>query len=166
MGYLSGLELEHAREFIEQARKVALNSSCGRSRCGSVIVSANEIIGKGFNSPPGNLHSQRRCAYDKKNYDAKVSDKSCCVHAEERAIIDALRNNPLKLNGSRLYFVRLAEKSDCVQCSGNPWCTICSKMALDVGIGQFTLVHKAGVCAYSTEEYNTLSFNYASAVKS
>jgi hypothetical protein len=35
--------------------------------------------------------------------------------------------------------------------SREPYCTICSKMALDVGIAEFVLWQDKGVCVYNTE---------------
>lgn len=102
-----------------------------------MIVRLDEIIGSGFNSPPQDIEEQRRCSYSKDSYHKKVTDKTCCVHAEQRAIIDALRKNSDKLSGSRLYFVRL-----------------------DVGIVEFVLWHDEGVCVYDTKEYNELSFQF------
>lgn len=158
MRYLSGVEA--ANLYLNEAVKIALmNSSCLRARCGSIIVSNNEIIGRGFNSPPGNLESQRRCLLLKKDLDNKVTDKTCCMHVEQRAIFDALRRNPEKLEGSRLYFARLGA-DDIIEMAGNPYCTICSKSALDVGIKEFVLFHKKGIFVYNTDEYNEISFNY------
>jgi len=148
-----------AEEFLNETKKVALKSTCLRAKCGAVIVKDNEIIGKGFNSPPKNLESQRRCLNDKEGYDKKITDKTCCVHAEQRAIIDALKKNPEKLKGSKLYFISL-DKDNLKKFAGNPYCTICSKMALDVGIFHWVLLHKEGICIYDAEEYNNLSFNY------
>lgn len=148
-----------AKEFLNKTRKIALKSTCLRAKCGAVIVKDNEIIGRGFNSPPKNLESQRRCSNDKENYDKKVTDKTCCVHAEQRAIIDALNKNPKKLQGAKLYFIRL-DKDGIKKFAGNPYCTIYSKMALDVGISHWILLHKEGICIYDAEEYNNLSFNY------
>ncbi len=159
MKYLSKEEEKEALEYINECVKEALNSTCQRARCGSIIVKEGEIIGRGFNSPPANKEEQRKCSCNKKDYAFKVTDKTCCVHAEQRAIIDALRNNPNKLINSRLYFVRLDEKGNSAF-SGQPYCTICSKMALDVGIREFVLFKKEGICVYNTEEYNLLSFNY------
>lgn len=88
-----------------------------------------------------------------------MTDKTCCVHAEQRAIMDALRNNSNEIAGSSLYFVRL-NKNGTFSRAGKPYCTICSKMALDVGIEEFILWHKQGICVYNTEEYNKLSFLY------
>lgn len=72
--------------------------------------------------------------------------------------MDALRNNPEKVSGSRLYFVRLENGTP--SRAGEPYCTICSKMALDVGIAEFLLWREGGVCVYTTEEYNERSFQY------
>jgi len=38
----------------------------------------------------------------KDSLDRKVTDKTCCMHAEQRAIFDALRRNPEKLDGSKM----------------------------------------------------------------
>jgi len=134
------------------------NATCERSKCGSIIVQSDEIIGSGFNSPPQDLEEQRRCSYSKNSYYEKVTDKTCCVHAEQRAIMSALRKNPDKLSGSRLYFIRLDDNGTLSR-AGEPYCTICSKMALDVGISEFVLWHDKGVCVYDTKEYNALSFH-------
>jgi deoxycytidylate deaminase len=159
MIYLSGDEENRALEYLAKAADVAQDSTCERSKCGSLIVKLDEIIGQGFNSPPQNLESQRRCVCSKDAYHKKVTDKTCCVHAEQRAIMDALRNNPDKIHGSILYFIRLKDNGTASR-AGEPYCTICSKMALDVGIAEFVLWHDTGVCVYHTEEYNLLSFQF------
>ena len=159
MRYLTNNEEKKALEYISQAAQVALNSTCERAQCGSIIVKNDEIIGNGFNNPPQNKEEQRRCSYPKDFYHKKVTDKTCCIHAEQRAIMDVLRNNPDKIIGSRLYFVRL-DKNGIPSRAGKPYCTICSKMSLDVGICEFVLWHEDGVCVYNTDEYNALSFQY------
>ncbi|MDD5639307.1 MAG: hypothetical protein PHR47_00675 [Candidatus Pacebacteria bacterium] len=157
MKYLTGKEEQEAFIFIDKAAEIGRNSPCFRSRCGSVIVNNKEIIGLGFNSPP-NGKTLDYCLKDDLPNDFK-SDKTCCVHAEQRAIMDALKNNPQKIIGSRLYFIRLDEKGEKTR-AGNPYCTICSKMALDVGISEFILWHEKGIYVYNTDEYNNISFNY------
>lgn len=144
---------------MAHAEKIAREATCERSKCGSIIVSNGVLIGEGFNSPPGDLSSQIRCDLSKDSYDMKVTDKTCCVHAEQRAIMDALRRAPNNIIGSRLYFIRLGEDGE-KSFAGPPYCTICSKMALDVGISEFTLWHEKGITAYDTREYNDLSFNF------
>jgi len=158
MVVLSGKNEEIALEYIASAEITAKMATCSRSNCGSIIVAQNEIIGTGFNSPPKHLEGQRRCSCDKGIYDSKVTDKTCCVHAEQRAMIDALKWHPGKIAGSSLYFIRL--KNGVAVRSREPYCTICSKMALDIGIKDFILWREAGVCVYDTEEYNKLSYEY------
>lgn len=146
--------------FIKSCSDVAQNSTCDRSRCGSIIVDIDSnIIGKGYNSPPSDLQNQKRCQNLKTDYNIKVTDKTCCIHAEQRAIMDALINNPKKIKDSTLYFVRVDEDFN-IKFSGEPYCTICSKMALDVGIKYFVLFREGGLYFYDTEEYNNLSFDY------
>ena len=159
MKYLSGKEKEEAKNFMDLAAIVANGSSCLRTKCGSVIVKDIEVIGYGFNSPPGNKRLEK-CLKDDLP-DGFKSDKTCCIHAEERAIMLALRKDPqgITLLGSRLYFIRLDEKGE-KTFAGRPYCTICSKMALDVGISEFTLWHEEGICVYGTEEYNKISVEY------
>lgn len=159
MRYLSSDEEKQDTFFINEGVIVALDSTCNRSRCGSVIVKDGEVIGGGFNSPPNEDESQRRCSVKKDAYHQKVTDKTCCVHAEQRAVMDALQKNPSKLTGSRLYFIRLDEEGNKKR-SDMPYCTICSKMALDAGVAEFVLWHEDGVCVYDTNEYNDISFKY------
>ncbi len=130
-----------------------------RAKCGSVIIADNDLLGRGFNSPPGNLATQRRCTFDKHAYDLRVTDKTCCVHAEVRAILDAVSYKVHKIPGSTLYFARVDSEGR-RQFSGAPYCTICSKLALDAEIKDFVLWHPEGVCVYDTEEYNDLSYRY------
>lgn len=159
MKYLGGNEEKKALEYIMKAAYIALSSTCERSRCGSIIIKDDEIIGSGVNSPPQNKEKQRKCTYSKNSYHQKVTDKTCCIHAEQRAIIDALTTNSDKIAGSRLYFIRLDDKGTPSH-AGKPYCTICSKLALEVGIDEFVLWHEEGVCVYGTDEYNLLSFQY------
>ncbi len=159
MRYLSGDEEQQALKYIAEAAQIALQSTCQRDCCGCVIVENDEIIGSWFNSPPGHLENQRRCSCDKDSYNKKVTDKMCCIHAEQRAIMNALIDNPDKIICSRLYFIRLDEQWNPSK-AGKPYCTICSKMALDAGIKEFVLRHDEWVCVYDTDEYNQLSFAY------
>ena len=148
-------------EFMNMAIEVAKKATCLRSKCGAILVKDNRVIGEGFNSPSGNLESQRRCLNDKDLLNKKVTDKTCCIHAEERAIMDVLKKNPEKIRGSVLYFIRL-DLEDNKLFAGKPYCTMCSKMALDIGVKNFVLWHKEGITSYETEEYNDLSYSYDS----
>lgn len=159
MRYLSGDEEKEAKKYLQYTAELAKLATCERSKCGSIIVANNVIIGKGINSPAHNQENQRRCNYDKDSYHRKVTDKTCCIHAEQRAIMDALAHNSDKIIGSRLYFMRLDEEDNLTR-AGNPYCTICSKMSLDVGIQEFVLWHDDGIAVYDTDEYNLLSYEY------
>ncbi len=157
MDFLSGKEKLTAEKYMGEAANAARNSTCFRSKCGTVIVKNNEIIGKGFNSPPLN-ECIDHCLKD--DLPAKFkSDRNCCIHAEQRAIMGALQDNPGKIAGSRLYFIRLDDKGN-IKYAGKPYCTICSKMTLDSGISEFVLWHDEGICVYGAGEYNTLSFQF------
>jgi deoxycytidylate deaminase len=139
---------------------VAKISTCKRSKCGSIIVATDEstVIGQGYNSMPCNERGE--CFKDGLPLNFK-SDKTCCVHAEQRAIMDALENKwKYPIYGSSLFFIRLDENDNPMH-AGEPYCTICSKMALDVGISKFYLWHKEGWVGYDTKEYNELSFKHA-----
>jgi len=157
MRYLEGNEIAIANSSFLLCKQEAIKSPCLRAKSGSVIVKSGVLIGRGFNGPPNGI-TLERCLKDELPKDFK-SDNTCCVHAEQRAIINALRNNPLDLLGSRLYFLRL-DLDNQMQFAGKPYCTICSKLALDVGIKEFVLWHKDGIAVYDTQEYNELSFAF------
>lgn len=159
MRYISWDEQAEYSHYLHLAAEIAKNSTCDRAHCGSLIVSDSIIIGEGFNGPPGEHHGQKRCTVSKSSYHTKVTDKTCCVHAEQRAILHALQHHPDKIVWSKLYFIRLNENSE-ISYAGKPYCTICSKIALDAGIHEFVLWHTEGIAAYTTDEYNTLSFAY------
>lgn len=143
---------------MKAAVQVAQRARCFKSKCGSVIVKDGVIIGEGYNAPPLDNDEHRMCdkevALGKPKY-----DKTCCMHAEWRAILDALRRNPQDLNGARLYFVRIDDQG-AVKRSGKPYCTTCSRLALDTGIATFALWHEEGIIEYPTDEYNKLSYQY------
>ena len=160
MKILQGKEKEHAMKFMQAVIEQAKNATCTRAKGGSVIVKKGKIIGTGYNSPPAELETQRKCSCDKSTLHRKITDKTCCIHAEQRAILDALRKHPIDLENSTIYFVNIDENGKIVP-AGKPYCTICSKMALDCGVKEFVLFHGDGVCVYNTEEYNKLSYKYS-----
>jgi len=143
---------------MEKAGEVAKRALCLKAKCGTVIVKDGEIIGEGYNAPPLDKEENRMCSKEFGPGKPKF-DKTCCMHAEWRAIMDALKRNSEKLKESKLYFTRVDENGQ-IKKSGKPYCTVCSRMALDAGIEKFVLWHEEGICEYSTDEYNQLSYEY------
>ena len=148
----------HEQHFAE-AQQVAQRATCNQAHCGSVIVATDgEIIGRGYNAPPLRDESQRMCSG---TFDLSLkpsSDKTCCVHAEWNAIIDALKNHGTKVEGSTLYFMRV-DKDGGITEAGEPWCTVCSRLALESGIKQFGLWNN-GPDMIDATEYNLKSYEF------
>ena len=153
---LSGAGEAEARRWVGAAAVAAAGSLCLRARCGAVVVAEGEVIGAGHNSPPGDCPIAV-CRKDSLPESFR-SDRTCCVHAEGRAIADALARAPRRLPGSTMYFARLGADGG-VEPAGEPYCTICSKAALDSGLAEFVLWHgEAGFTAYDTADYNERAF--------
>lgn len=158
MEYLKGQQENEAMLWMNKAVEVAKKALCLRVKCGTIIVKDGEIIGEGYNAPPLDLEENQTCNEEFGPGKLKY-DRTCCMHAEWRAIMDALRRNPEKIKGSNLYFIRIDESGE-IKKSGKPYCTVCSRMALDVGIEKFLLWHEEGISEYSTDKYNRLSYEY------
>ena len=157
---LHGIEERAAKGWFKIAAETALKSSCLRSKCGSVVVKGEQVIGVGYNSPPGDIPPEKCLKDEIKGDDTFISDATCCVHAEDRAIRDALAKHSWDgVRGARLYFVRIDESGN-IKKSGDPYCTWCSKTALDERISKFVLWHEKGITEYDTEEYNKLSYEF------
>jgi len=158
MQYLKDQQEEEAKKWLLQATEVAKKALCLKAKCGAVIVKDNENIGEGYNAPPQDKEENRVCEKEFPPGKPKY-DRTCCMHAEWRAILEALRKNPEKVLGSKIYFSRADENGE-VKKSGQPLCTVCSRMVLDVGIEKFVLWHEDGIAEYPTNEYNLLSYEY------
>lgn len=166
---LRGVDLrsEEARHlyWARIACDAAMLSLCRVARCGAAIVGRSEFIADplfagsllsvGFNQPPGGI-AHRRCHQTSPSKRHPKADRTCCVHAEVKAILNVDRS---RLQDSTLYFVRVDAEGN-LQPSGRPYCTGCSKLALEVGIGKWVLWHADGPREYAAEEYNDLSHNY------
>ncbi len=148
-----------------EAAKCAQGALCARDKCGAVLVNSGQIIGRGYNAPPQDNLKHAKCSLEYgKDQRKPKADRTCCMHAEWRAILEALRKYPKKLIGSTLYFVRINEKGE-PKFSGEPYCTHCSRLALDVGIAKFALWRQDGVKLYNTADYNNLSYDFHSKKK-
>ena len=147
-------------EFFELAAEQARQSLCDRAHCGSVIVSTDgEVIGQGYNAPPLNDLSQKVCNNEYNLAIKSKYDKTCCVHAEWNAIVDGLRNNTEKMKGATLYFMRVDENGDWTD-AGEPYCTVCSRLAIQSGLGYFALWDRGKAVIYGVKEYNEKSYDY------
>jgi deoxycytidylate deaminase len=159
MKYLQNTEEAETISWMHKAAKVAERALCLKAKCGTVIVKDGKIIGTGYNAPPRDDDKNRKCL-DEYDFSGKPKyDHTCCMHAEWRAILDAVKENGDSVKGSKLYFTRVDENGNILK-SGEPFCTVCSRFALDVGISEFLLWHENGLCSYNTEEYNNLSYSY------
>lgn len=148
--------------FLAEAQKIAIQATCTRARCGTVIVNGNddEIIATGYNEPPQGKEEHRICDLDFPVVNRKKpkADCTCCVHAEQNAILSALKAGK-DLTGSTLYFMRVDEHGN-QEIAGEPYCISCSKMALHCGIAYWVLLQKEGPHVYDAESYHDLSVNY------
>jgi len=147
--------------YFEKAAEQARLATCHRAKCGSVIVTkTGEIIGEGFNCPPLNREELRLCEADLDLSIKPKYDKTCCIHAEWNAIINALKNHGSKIDGGTLYFMRVDADGKWTG-AGKPFCTVCSRLALQSGLKNFALWDELtkspkiyDVIAYNTESYN------------
>lgn len=138
---------------------MAQRATCSRAKCGSVIVSQDgQIIGRGYNAPPLGDEAQRMCEAELDKSIKQNNDKTCCVHAEWNAILDALKNHADKISGSTLYFMRVNNAGEFTE-AGQPYCTVCSRLALESGIAVFGLWN-SGPEMIPTDEYNVRSYAY------
>lgn len=153
---LTGMELARAREWLEAAAVAARASCCLRKKCGAVLVGADgEVFGLAENRlPEGAVVHCNPYAWG----EGFKSDRSCCVHAEQRVLMCALAEGR-EVRGSTLVYASLGEDG-VRRVSGKPYCTICSKMALECGVGHWVLEHADGVTRYGAAEYNRVSFGY------
>ncbi len=145
-------------EYMREAAQEASKALCLRDKCGSVVVLDGEIIGRGYNAPPQDDISQRKCELDLVESTKPKSDRTCCVHAEWRALMDGVKNKK-DISGATLYFTRVDGEENILK-SGKPYCTICSRLALDLRLSYFVLWHEEGIKKYDTKTYNDLSYQF------
>jgi deoxycytidylate deaminase len=144
----------------------AMLSLCQDAKCGAALVGVpllpdslfgGRLLSVGHNVPPAGLHN-RRCGRTEPSKRHPKADRSCCVHAEVKALWNADRS---LVEGSTLYFARV-DAQGTLQPSGRPWCTGCSKLALDLGVADWVLWHEDGPRRYGAAEYNDLSHDFDS----
>lgn len=151
-------EIRNHEYYFKEAAQLANHSMCSRGRGGSVVVLDDEIIGKGYNAPPNDNPENKMCHTDYRTSIKPKSDRTCCVHAEWRAIVDAIKNKK-DISGSSIYYVSVDENGNMLK-AGKPYCTVCSRLALDVGIKYFGLWQEEGIKLFDAKEYNKLSYDF------
>ncbi len=158
MEYLKDVEEQEGIQWMHEAAASAKRALCHNAKCGAVIVKDGEVIGRGYNAPPLDKEENRTCDIEVGPGKPKF-DRTCCMHAEWRAIIDAVKNHPKEMHGSSLFFVRVDDAGNMIR-SGQPYCTVCSRLSLDTGVQYFHLYHDEGIAKYPTDEYDKLSYRY------
>lgn len=158
MRLLHGDEEKEALRWLDEAAKTAAGSLCLRTHCGSVVVKGGKLIGAGFNSPPQNKTEWRICLDEYEIPAGFRHDRTCCIHAEQRAIQDAMQRGD-DMRGARIYFVAIDEWGNKVKAEDLK-CTVCSRAVLDAGISDFALLCEDGIRIYPAEEFNRLSYQY------
>ena len=159
MKRVTGHDLDTHRPHFQAAANIAKQATCYNGLCGTVIVKDGEVIGRGYNGPAFDDEANRICA---NTYDLSMKpkyDKTCCTHAEWRAILDACKRNADKIDGSTLYFMRVNDAGEFTD-AGDPYCTVCSRLALESGIGKFMLWNDDGADIYDAAEYNRKSYAF------
>lgn len=146
--------------YFDHAARIARSATCLRDKCGTVIILDDVVIAEGYNAPPNDDDGNRKCDYPFPLEGRKKpkSDCTCCVHAEWRAIMQAMLLGK-DLSNATLYFTRIDDEGNIVP-SGEPYCTVCSRLALDAGIGYWALLHEDGRRLYEAKTYNDLSYKF------
>ena len=153
-------EMKTHEYYFQKAAEQARLATCYRAKCGSVIVSKRGlIIGKGFNAPPLYDDKLRTCFVDWNLSIKPKFDKTCCIHAEWNAMIDAMKNHGNEIDGGALYFARVDENGELKVSSGKPHCTTCSRLALQTGLKTFGL-WTGEPKIWNVRDYNNESYNY------
>ena len=159
MNILDGIAKTEAEKYLELATREARKSSCTRAQCGGVLVNGGKIIGRGYNSPPLNDENNRMCEneYTYSNGEKLKYDTTCCIHAEWRVLIDAVKRNPKLVKGSTLYFMRIEEGEPIPT---QPFCTVCSRLLLGNGVKDVVLWQDEGLVLYDTKNYNQANYSF------
>jgi deoxycytidylate deaminase len=146
-------------KWLAQAAKCAGRALCLRANCGAVLVKDDRILGAGYNGPPKDDLDLRVCTSIQASKNKPKSDRTCCMHAEWRALDNGLVLSPRDVEGSTMVFCRVDAAGNLLK-SGNPYCTVCSRLTLDRGVGSWILWHETGIREYSAREYHQLSERY------
>ena len=114
---------------VDRAIQIANFSPCAKSKRGVVIWSDSRIIGAGFNSlpVPASCDGSATC---------RTSCSARCIHAEERALVHAMRSG-YTLRGAEMLHVKTVDGK--LVAGGGPSCSSCARSVLEAGIAGFWL---------------------------
>lgn len=142
-------------EVIKEAVFAADSSPC-RSQRGAAIWDCQGFIAAGFNYKPTGFPCDHSDA-------CKASCRFDAIHAEQCAIMGALRSQPGRLVGASMLHVKVV--NGMLVPSGPPSCVKCSTMIVASGIGFMWLYHETGWRMYSAHEFHRLSGAYVAGGK-
>jgi deoxycytidylate deaminase len=158
MKILTGKEKDEALKFIDAAAGASKKAVCLKRPRGVVLVLNGEIISEGANAPVDS-HVCTECLRDKmkpKLFEVFNTEPCYSVHAEQHAILNAFKKGHSNLSCSKIYFTRLVDGGHSPVTSMS--CSICSKLILGSGIESFVCIKDEGVCEFSAQEMNDLTF--------
>ncbi len=137
---------------LRLAAQIAFMSVCKKAKRGVILLRGREIIGKGWNNqtrPSQCDNCPRENVHDGSQHDLCLE-----IHAEQMAILDALKNGYSNLRGTVM--IQIKVKGGQMVPSEKPTCTWCSRYLEYFGIN-FVLWHREGIAIYAPDEINTLS---------
>lgn len=156
---IDGAQVKEVKPYFKVASRVAKKATCRRANCGAIIVKNDVMLGQGYNGPPLGASGNRTCETVLEVGIKPKHDKTCCIHAEWRAILDACKKHGDEVSGSRLYFMRVDENGNFTN-AGKPCCTVCSRLTMDAGIAEFAIWNNDGADVYSAAEYDKLCYEF------
>jgi len=134
--------------YVDNARAVAMRSTCLRRRFGAVIVKNDQIISTGYNGAPRqttNCIDLGYCYRQAKNIPSGQNYELCrAVHAEMNAVIHASR---LDMVGADLYLVGIEVETGELVSRTLP-CLLCKRVIINAGINRVVLPEEPGVFKY------------------
>lgn len=159
MRLIEGLELNSMQPIIDAAISQAKRSVCQNSQRGATAFNQEGILGVGKNGPP--VVPQRRGELPRTiSCIPPICWKDCrdyAVHAEERALLDALLNKK-ELVGASIFHIKV--KNGLVVPSDNLSCLRCSAKVLELGLKEFILFQTQGYLAYEAYEFHCATIDF------
>ena len=153
MNILEGKELKEAQKYIKKAAEVSEKSICSVSKIGATLVKDGKIIGRGFNGPVG--AACHPCLLNLLGKNVKT-ELCFAMHAEERAIVEALENGHIT-KGATLYSTYV--KNGKFYSTEDSFCAHCSRILLESDIVSVVMPKEDSIVSYDIHEYYDLSFD-------